>query len=71
MKILEARNADETQRRWVYDLMVKYDIFANSRRLAKEYNQITTDEIDRLHIPDAYKQQLHRFSEFATLRRKT
>jgi len=70
VSIIESRTADDAKKRKVYDMVVKYGGIAFSRELAEEYNELTKQDIDRLQISDAYKQLLHQFSDFCTVRRK-
>ena len=70
VSIIDSRTADGARKRQVYDMVVKYNGFAYSRGLVEKYNELTKQEVDRLQISDAYKQLLHEFSDFATLRRK-
>lgn len=69
-EIIDSRTVDEARKREVYDMVAESGGFAYSHSLALEYNDLTKHGIDRLQIPDEYKQLLHEFSDFATLRRK-
>jgi len=68
--IIESRTANEVQKRNVFDMVVKYGGFAHAHALAEEYNEMTKQEIAKLHVSDSSKQLLNAFSDFATVRRK-
>lgn len=70
VSIIDSRTADDAKKRKVYDMVIKYGGFAFSRGLAEEHNEMTKQDVDRLQISDRYKQLLHEFSDFCTVRRK-
>lgn len=69
--ILNSRTDDDTEKRQVYELVVKYRGADYTRKLAAEYNELTKSEVDTLHISDQYRQLFHEFSDFASTKRTT
>ncbi len=68
--IIDSRTTEDSKKRKVYDMVVKYGGFAYARDLAGEYNDLTKRDIEQLQVSPAYKELLNQFSDFATLRRK-
>ncbi|THB71547.1 MAG: hypothetical protein D6B25_18310 [Desulfobulbaceae bacterium] len=67
--IISSRTEDEEKKKVVYELVLKYDIFAQTRDLAAEYNQLAKQEIEKLSVSDEYKLLLNQFADYATRRR--
>lgn len=68
-KIINSRTEDEEKKRVVYELVLKYNVFAYTRKLADEYNVLSRQQIDKLQIPDTYKTLLNQFADYATKKR--
>lgn len=67
--VLNSRTREESEKRKVYDLVLKYDGFGFTRKLAADYCQKARAEVACLHIPPDYRELLDEFCEFAGLRR--
>jgi geranylgeranyl pyrophosphate synthase len=70
VSIIDARSEDEDKKRRVYDMVRQYGGFEYAAGLAEEYNVLTKEDVERLHIAEAHKELLRQFSDFATCRRK-
>ncbi len=68
-EIINSRTDDEEKKRVIYELVLKYDIFSQTRELAAEYNRLAKEEIEKLSISDEYKLLLNQFADYATRRR--
>jgi len=68
-KILNSRTDDEKDKKVVYEMVMEFDVFAYTKKLAEKYNRYAKDEIDNLHITNKHKNLLYQFADFATKKR--
>lgn len=68
-EIINSRTEDEQEKRTIYDLVLKYDVFAYTRDLAEQHNALAKDHIAMLHISDTHKTLLNQFADYATEKR--
>lgn len=67
--IINSRTEDEKKKQEVYDLVLKYNVFSYTQKLADKYNGLAKKQIDKLQIPDMYKVILYQFADYATKKR--
>jgi geranylgeranyl diphosphate synthase type I/geranylgeranyl diphosphate synthase type II len=70
VRTLNSRTSDDSEKRGIYDMVIRYGGFAHSVRLAGEYRELARRDIEKLHMPDDYKELLRQFADFAALSRK-
>ncbi|PIE64653.1 MAG: hypothetical protein CSA26_07140 [Desulfobacterales bacterium] len=64
--IIRSRTDDEEKKKLIYQLVLKYDIFSRTKKLAAEYNMLARREIEKLSISDEYKRLFQQFTDYAT-----
>ena len=69
-QILNERTEDETKKRQVYQLIVKYGVTQQAEAAARQFNVLTKQELDKLSIPDADRQLFHDFADYCMMTRK-
>jgi geranylgeranyl pyrophosphate synthase len=69
VEIINSRTVDESRKREVFDLVMKYRGLEYTRDLAEKYNSLTKKEIDKLHVSDKHKNLFCQFSDFSCMKR--
>lgn len=69
VEILNSRTIDDKTKYEVFELVVKYKGFEHTQDMARHYNNLVQQEIDKLHISDSYKTLFFQFSDFASISR--
>ncbi len=69
-RIIELRTEDETEKRQVYELIVKYKTFEHTRKIAAKYHEKCYRCINELQIADDHRELLQEFADFAIFKRK-
>jgi len=68
--IVNARSDDAADKRFVYELILKYRAFEHTRAIADQYHARCYNCIEALSIDVAHKSLLREFADFAILKRK-
>lgn len=70
-RILDSRTDDEEEKRFVYEMILKYRTFEYTRELVRKYRERCFDCIDTLRIDEDWRALLREFTEFAMVKRRT
>lgn len=69
-RILNSRTRDEGEKQKVYALVKKYDGLRFAQDLAARYNDLAQREIEKLHVPERFKDVFRQFCEFSSIKRR-